>query len=798
MVKLKKWIYPEEKVISSEIIKLCGSNIIAKLLIDRGIDTIDKVKNFLSPEKTELKSPYVFKDMKKAVERIKIAIDKQELILIYGDFDADGVTSTSLLLKMFKKLGANVDFYIPDRSKEGHGPNKKALIQLISKKQAKLIITVDCGISSIDEVKLVNSLGRDIIVTDHHDAPEVLPDAYAIINPKAYSKMETINESDCYLEYLAGVGVAYKLALAILEEYNQLDFKDELLPFVAIGSIADVVPLIEENRAIVKIGLELLSQNRPYNIVKLLEIAGFKSVENFSSDHIAFAIAPRINAIGRIDSASVAVEFLTTEDRDRIDYLAEKLNENNKIRQQLSEEIFQQADVKVQEEIDFKKTKGIVLTQKDWHPGIIGIVASKLSEKYYCPVFLISIDEENALLRCSARSVEGFHLFKNLQKCEDLLEHYGGHSQAAGFSALKENYEPLMQKLNELMNESLNEEILSPKLKVDANITMDDLTADFIEQIKQLEPFGSCNPVPVFSISNLKLNEYKQIGSNKNHLKLAFSLEDKSIGAVWWQNIDINANTTQNVNAAFFPSINEFNGNKSIQLEIKDIQNSDILLRESFTDLISSYPRWVDHRNKNDYAKYLTKYIKTTKNSYSIFAESQSIIEKLQKFPLFANKIQNRLTIQKTDELFLFEIPANKILFNELLEKSDTKILHFIPIFKWQMSSNLLIKQLYGMLKYAHSNKNGSASINEIAAKLSCGIDTTLSCLKLFNDANYINIKNLSSSSVDFELITQNLNSSISDLPQYDEFIKNLEFSINFRREILSQNIDEISVLLTK
>ena len=305
---------------SQELINVAGSKLLAQLLLQRGVNTVQKIKDFLNPLQMKITSPFVFVDMQKSVDRIFSAIENKEKIIIYGDFDADGVTSTSLLYKTLKCLDANVDFYIPNRETENHGLNSKALVKLIAKHRAKLIITVDCGISDVEQVSFANSFKVDVIITDHHEAPDTLPEAYAILNPKAFNSLDkdlAIEEIES-LNQLAGVGVAFKLACALLEKTQNYDFVDELLPLVAVGTIADVVPILNENRSFVQAGLKLIEQKKHYGIAKLLEIGGYSCQNGVTSENIAFGVAPRINAAGRLDTVDCAVKLLISDNSQKL------------------------------------------------------------------------------------------------------------------------------------------------------------------------------------------------------------------------------------------------------------------------------------------------------------------------------------------------------------------------------------------------------------------------------------------------------------------------------------------------
>ena len=445
----KIWKLKENKKPSQEIINTAGNELLAELLLQRGLDTVQKITNFLNPSKMKITSPFVFTDMKKTVSRIFDAIEKQEKIIVYGDFDADGVTSTALLFKTLSHLGANVEYYIPNREKENHGLNTKALVKLISKHKAKLIITVDCGVSDVEQVSFSKQFKTDVIITDHHEAPENLPDAFAIINPKAINALEkdlSIEEIES-LNELAGVGVAFKLACALLEEKKDYDFAQDLLPFVALGTIADVVPVLYENRAFVYSGLKLIENGKHYGITKLLESCGYEIKNGISSENIAFGVAPRINAAGRLDTVDCAIKLLISDNKSEIDFCVQELNNLNRIRQDLCDNIFSEAVTMVQNE---PPQNSIILYNPQWHIGIIGIVASKLVEKYYKPVFLMTKDPNTNLIRCSSRSIPEIHIRNIIAENEELFEYFGGHSQAAGlvFDPTKTKFETVKEKLN--------------------------------------------------------------------------------------------------------------------------------------------------------------------------------------------------------------------------------------------------------------------------------------------------------------------------------------------------------------
>ncbi len=436
MFNRRKWIIPDTEI-SEEILDVCGGNkILAVLLTNRGINTRDKIKRFLNPLKSPLSMPDIFTDMDKAANRIKSAIENNYNITVYGDFDADGITSTALLYLTLKELGANVNYYLPDRESESHGLNTKALVNIIAKRKSKLIITVDCGISNAAEVNFAKGFKADVIITDHHEAPEVIPDAYAVINPKSPNSIDEktdIEELES-LNYLSGAGVAFKLACKMLEQFNKYDFVNNILPLAAVGTIGDVVELIGENRTIVQMGLELIKAGKHEGIQCLLRTSGLKETKKLTAENIAFSIVPRLNAAGRLDNPETALKILISNDNNEIQTAADKLNDLNKLRQELCDTTFIQA--KNMYESNKKSNKSaVILYSPDWHIGIIGIAASKLTETYNKPVFLMTQDKQNGnIIRCSVRSIPQINIHTILSEHKDLFEGFGGHKMAAGFS----------------------------------------------------------------------------------------------------------------------------------------------------------------------------------------------------------------------------------------------------------------------------------------------------------------------------------------------------------------------------
>ncbi len=809
-----RWKYRNKDINSevfAEIKNVTGSGIIASLLINRGITSLEEAKKFLNPDNIELSSPYIFDDMQKAVDKINNSIEKQERIVVYGDFDADGVTSASLLYKTLKFLGAKADYYIPDRRDEGHGLNRAGVCRLISQEKAKLIITTDCGISNLAEIKLAESLGTNVIITDHHEPPEEIPPAYAVINPKMFDKDPT------GLKYLAGVGVAYKLAQALLETNAKQDYTEELLHLVAIGTIGDVVPLLGENRLLVHKGLELITRKKPPAIAKILEIAGYKPDRKINSAMIAFGIVPRINAIGRLAGANPAVELLTTDDEEKLNHLAEELDRSNKERQQICEDTLKEAEDKIFTEIDLDKNKALILADRDWHPGIVGIVASKLVEKYYRPAFLLSIDESSREGRCSARSVSSLNLYETLNKFSDHFIQFGGHSLAAGFAFNldKIGFEDLRKLISNHINSVLEFEDLSPELKLDMDIEAADLTVDFIQELDRLAPFGESNPYPVFAIPNLTLRSCAPLGQKKNHLKILLSDErNKMIEAVWWQRNNLDISISEQVDVAFVPSVNNYMDQQRIQLVIKDIRrvadrdkkniNTEQcrLTEESLIIESIDYAKnesginWVDHRQETGFKREFLEYLNSLGDKVSVFAESLWAKEFLENVSFLKPFIVDRMSVKISDCLIFLDLPVDDMSFMNIIRQTAPQEVHLFGLVK-EYEPVDLIKKISGMLKYAYNEKGGIINVQRASSVLAIPVELYLSCVELLDSAKVAEISEITENSVEFSFKgSVNLN-TIRQLPEYPSFLNALEEFKKYKEEYKSKDIELIKQTLS-
>ncbi len=759
-------------------------SLVTRLLHSRGIKTEEEIYEFLHPLEMKIIHPKAFCDMEKVVERLSKAIDEGEKIVIHGDFDADGVTSTSLLYRTFKYLGADVNYFIPNRETEGHGFDTKALVKLMTQVKPKVIISCDCGISDVDAVNFLNSFKIDVIITDHHEAPEVLPKALGIINPKAPNALDenlTAKQIES-LTSLAGVGVAFKTAHALLEKYGKLEFISEILPYVAIGTVADLVPLIGENRYLVTKGLELISAGKHFGISQLLASAGYKG--QITSEQIAFGIAPRINASGRLDTVDSALKVLISDNKQEIQVAIQTLNEFNKIRQELCQNIFAEADEMVKKEGN--RNSAIVLFNKDWHIGIIGIVASMLVEKYYKPTFLMTYSAETKQYRCSARSVEGINLYDAISMNSELFDGFGGHSMAAGlaFSEEKASFEQVKSALCKTVKEMSQGKDLKPFINIDLLLEPDDVTVDLVEQISQLEPFGQSNPSPIFALKNLKIKEKRLMGDNKNHLRLKCIGGSSELTCIRWKDGDISLVQGDSLDIAFHPQINEFNGNTSVQLILDDIHSEYLKEEENLPK-----QKLFDHRKKTDILPQVNDYVKSSKQNILIFAESKPILDKLKPFDALYSRTITRDSLRPCDALMLFDYPADRETFDRILNQTTPLAIHFMNYDLKYMDEEEFLNTVCKMLKFACHNNGGKVELRRCASFLGKSYKVFELLFSIFDDVGLIKIKekNKDYYVVDF--------GEISDLPKvlhsakYSILTEMLDECEDFQRSLLEDDL---------
>lgn len=532
------------------------ATIVAELLVKKGYTTIEEVRTFLEPSSTSFHDPYLLYDMQKTVDRIQEAIVSGEHITIYGDYDADGLTSTAIMYETLTQLGADVDYYIPDRFKDGYGPNKAAYERLIAD-GTELIVTVDNGVSGHEAITLANEKGVDVIVTDHHELPQTLPHAYAVIHPRHPKGKYPFGD-------LSGAGVAFKVATALLDEIPQ-----DLLDLATIGTVADLVSLTGENRALVKFGLTALENTLRPGLLALYEVAGVDQ-QTITSETIGFLLGPRLNAIGRMQHAQSGVELLTTLDDELATDLAKEAQSLNIQRQNIVEEITQQALHKLEQE---PKHLVNVVTGPDWHEGVLGIVASRLVEKTGRPTLVLNISDEG-IAKGSGRSVEAFHLFNALDGHRELMTSFGGHHMACGLSLEASNLPQLQTILDEEAKAQDLDPTKKPVLQVTAKLKASEVTLDLIASLDKLAPFGTDNEVPVFEITDYQVVQAKALGKTNDHLRLDLNTGTTQLAALaFGVGDELPELLAQPKSLKFVATVdkNEWRGNVSPQLLIKDL-----------------------------------------------------------------------------------------------------------------------------------------------------------------------------------------------------------------------------------
>ena len=536
------------------------SNLLAKILVNRNLTKKEDIDLFLKPTRYDFHNPYLMPDMALAVDRIIKAINNKEKILIYGDYDVDGITSITVVKNFLLERGANVTQYIPNRLNEGYGLNKDA-IKKISDDGINLIITVDCGISGIEEVDYANSLGLEVIVTDHHEVGEVLPNAIAVVDAKRKDSTYPFRE-------LAGVGVGFKLIQAIAQRL-ELEEKEYLkyLDIVCIGTISDIVPLVDENRVIAKLGLKLVEVTKNVGLKALLEASGYKKIDSFT---VSFGLAPRINACGRMGKEKEALNLFLTQDENEAKKIALRLNEYNKERQDIEKRIYEDAVNKIEK--SEKNKQVLVLGSENWHHGVIGIVASKITDLYFKPSILICFEEDEG--KGSGRSIPGFDLYESLTNCSENLEKFGGHSMAVGVTLKKENFEKFKEEFEKYAQNSNICDII-PIIKIDEEITLEDINIKAVEELNMIEPFGEANKMPLFMYKNLKIHSIRTLSEGK-HIKLTLKDNNFYIDSIGFNlgHLVEEYQIGDKVDVVGSLEINRFNGRESVQINLKDLRKS--------------------------------------------------------------------------------------------------------------------------------------------------------------------------------------------------------------------------------
>lgn len=558
----KKWqIYEINDFEAEEISQKYNINkLLASILINRKINDED-IETFLNPTRNNFYNPFLMPDMKVAVDRIIKAINNKEKMIIYGDYDVDGITSITVLKSFLEDRGIYVDSYIPNRLEEGYGLNKPAIDEIV-KKEYNLMITVDCGISGIEEIEYANSLGLETIVTDHHEVGDKLPKAIAVVDTKRKD-----NQYPC--RDLAGVGVVFKLIQAIgiklgLEEKEYLKYLD----IVCVGTISDIVPLVDENRVIAKLGLMLVRQTKNMGLKSLLISSGYKNID---SNTISFGVAPRINACGRMGHAEEALKLFLSKDIYEVNDLTKKLNDYNKMRQDKEKSIYEDAVNQIEKNKLYENC-AIVVAGEDWHHGVIGIVSSKITDLYFKPSILLCYEDDIA--KGSGRSIPGFDLHDALMKCQNSIEKFGGHAMAIGITIKRDKFEQFKKEFEEVAREAKIDEII-PIINIDAKINLNEINKEMVASLKQLEPFGEGNKMPIFAFKNLKIDSIRALSEGK-HIKLTLKEGNSIINAIGFNlgHLVDEYKIGNKIDVVGTLEINSFNGVDSLQINIKDVMKS--------------------------------------------------------------------------------------------------------------------------------------------------------------------------------------------------------------------------------
>ncbi len=581
-IREKRWVLKPKKdkdLIDSLSVELGISKILTDLLVQRGIRTFEEARRFFRPDIEDLHDPFLMKDMDKAIDRIDVAIKNNEKILVYGDYDVDGTTAVALVYSFLKKHHEKVDFYLPDREKEGYGISDQG-IEFARTNKMNLIIALDCGIKSIDKVALAKTFGIDFIICDHHRPGETLPDAVAVLDPKRLDDSYPFDE-------LSGCGIGFKLISGYIKRHH-IPFSEieQYLDLVAVSTAADIVPLIGENRTLVHFGLKRINYNPRLGFRAILEMEKVPifydeqadgrriSHYNLAVNELVFIIGPRINAAGRIHDARHAVDLLISGSKSIANTNSLRIKEHNDERKNLDLRITQEALSLVQNDPSFSKRKSTVLYNQEWHKGVIGIVASRLTEKYYRPTIILT--ESNGMATGSARSVKDFDIYNAIESCSELLEQFGGHMYAAGLTMKLSNIDKFKEKFEEIVNETIEERSLIQEIEIDSTIKFSEITQSFFDVLKKFAPFGPGNMNPVFRAENVRDTGMSRIVGN-NHLKLNLAEDENTrfgfdgIGFHMGQHFSFISRKIP-FDICFSLEENYYNGKTSIQLNAKDIR----------------------------------------------------------------------------------------------------------------------------------------------------------------------------------------------------------------------------------
>ena len=745
------WIYPNyDENFIKELESYSISKNIAKILNARNITDMTVVKKYFSDEYEEGYDPFLMHDMQKAVDRINEAIENEEKILVYGDYDADGITSTVLLVETLISMGANVSSYIPNRFEEGYGPNKEAFTKIINS-GISLIITVDNGIAGVEEVDLANELGCDVIVTDHHKIQDTMPNAYAIIHPEH-------PDGNYPFKKLAGVGVAFKLAHALLEI-----FPDFLLDLVAIGTIADMVSITDENRIFVKQGLELINEDPRIGLKMLLELSGIDT--KIDEQTVGFYIAPKLNSIGRMDSAKLGLSFLMAEDPVTARALAEQIEQYNIQRKQVTEDIVKDVISKI--ENSEKKQKNVIMVSGEYHEGVLGIVASNIVEKYQKPVFIMN--EKEGVLKGSARSIFDFNIYEAMNKISDLFLAFGGHTLAAGFSFEKSNFEKIEEFLDNEFEEFKQNNDLKANKNIDIVTSLEDISYQFLNSLDALKPYGMDFEKPTVLIENAMVLNKAYFGSEKQYLRLTIADEVGNLDCITFKDSVTFDKVEKNDIIDLLCNIdkNNFNGRTKLQAHIIDIHIKEFL----FEDL-----RFINYdiANIDINCLKLSKHRDDKDNNFYQYKDLDSLIGK------------------EFEYIYLLDIPTSKEYLYKIINLKPKKV--FLICEEKQVLSdaylidkNRLIKLFNLILSTNNKQINVAQQLDKLLTILKTNVDSLKIMIQIFKELELIKFEN--------NTIILNPDYKTVDLKKSSSFIR-MEKIFEVENLLLKESIANINKIL--
>ena len=745
------WIYPSyDENFIKELESYSISKNIAKILNARSITDMTVVKKYFSDEYEEGYDPFLMHDMQKAVGRINEAIENEEKILVYGDYDADGITSTVLLVETLISMGANVSSYIPNRFEEGYGPNKEAFTKIINS-GISLIITVDNGIAGVEEVKLANELGCDVIITDHHKIQDTIPDAYAIIHPEH-------PDGNYPFKKLAGVGVAFKLAHALLEI-----FPDFLLDLVAIGTIADMVSITDENRIFVKQGLELLNEDPRIGLKMLLELSSIDT--KIDEQTVGFYIAPKLNSIGRMDSAKLGLTFLMAEDPVTAKSLAEQIEQYNIERKKVTEDIVKDVINKI--ENSDKKEKNVIMVSGEYHEGVLGIVASNIVERYQKPVFIMN--EKDGVLKGSARSIFDFNIYVAMNKISDLFVAFGGHTLAAGFSFEQSNFEKIEDFLDNEFEEFKQHNELKSSKNIDIVTSLEDISYQLLTSLDVLKPYGMDFEKPSILIENAMVLNKAYFGSEKQYLRLTIADEVGNLDCITFKDSVTFEKVEKNDIIDLLCTIdkNNFNGRTKLQAHIIDIHIKEFL----FEDL-----RFINYDilNIDKNCLKLSKHKDDKDNNFYQYKDIDNLIDK------------------EFEYIYLLDIPTSKEYLDKIINLKPKKV--FLICEEKQVLSdvylidkNRLIKLFNLILSTNNKQINVAQQLDKLLTALKTNVDSLKIMIQIFKELELIKFEN--------NTIILNPDYKTVDLKKSSSFIR-MEKIFEVENLLLKESIANINKIL--